>query len=287
MSDETENGDKKESGGKIPVVPTPAGIAAKVAGEVVSTISKDDEFRSAKREFAKSLETTMRAVNVVLSPVRGLVWGGEKIEEFVVKRVSEKMRDVPEERIQTPPVNIAGPVFLALRFAGDEKELQEMYVNLLAAAMDTATAGNVLPVFADRIRLMSSDEAIIMAFFAKISPESMPIVNLHHMLKDDGYHVIVKNFSHIGKTADCKHIANTQVYLDNLCHLGLLEIPATVRLGEDKLYLPLESDPELQWQKNLITQSRGKIHFWRGLIQMTNFGHKFCQTCIPQGNAKR
>ena len=287
MSDETENGDKKESGGKIPVVPTPAGIAVKAAGEVVSAIGKDGEFRPAKREIAKSLETVGRTVNMLLDPVKGTVWGWEQIKGFAIKRLSEKIRDVPEERLQTPPVNIAGPAFEALRFAGNEKELQEMYANLLAAAMDTATAGNVLPIFADRIRLMSSDEAIIMAFFAKKPALAYPVIDLQHMLKDGGYRDEVTNYSHIGKMAGCKHIYNTPMYLDNLCHLGLLQIPETQWLMEEKKYLPLESDPELQQQKNLITQLGGEIKFERRCAKMTTLGYKFCQTCIPQGNVKK
>ena len=222
-----------------------------------------------------------------LGILKATVWGYEQIEEVVVKSVSEKMRDVPKERIQTPPLNIAGPALMALRFVGNEKELQEMYANLLAAAMDTATAGNVLPIFADRIRLMSSDEAIIMAFFAKEPKWIYPVIDVWHMLKDGGYHVTVANYSHIGSMANCKHPSNAQVYLDSLCHLGLLEIPEKGRIKNKSEYHLLESDPVLQQTKDLIVQLGGTVDFNKKIVGMTNFGHIFCQTCIPQGNAKK
>ena len=52
---------------------------------------------------------------------------------------AEKLKNVPEENIVTPPPSIAGPVFEALRFSGEDIDLRELYTNLLASAMDNST----------------------------------------------------------------------------------------------------------------------------------------------------
>ena len=280
MSDETES-----KQGKSPS--DSADKKGRTMGDVAADVYGD--IRPVVLETGKGLTAIAKSINAILVPIAdGSIWASPRVVEFVKTRVRQTLQRVPEARIQNPDPMVAGPALQALQFVIDKKDLREMYANLLEAAMDTATAGNVLPVFADKIRLMSSDEAMIMAFFSKMPTPIEPVVNLLRVNnKDDSYSIVIENYSHIGKTVGCKNTANIRVYLDNLCHLGLLQIPEMAKIKKDKIYLPLESDPEMQTYKTLITQAGGEAKFRRKSITLTNFGFAFCQICIPQGNAKK
>ena len=107
----------------------------------------DDAIQPAAKEIGKSLETVAKAVNVALSPVSALVWGYDQIEEFVSTNVAEKLKKIPNERIITPDIMIAGPTLEALRYAGHKETLREMYANLLATSLDSEVATFAHPSF--------------------------------------------------------------------------------------------------------------------------------------------
>src|SRR5438874_638088 len=99
----------------------------------------EDAIQPVAEQVGKALATVGAAVNAALLPLKGLVWGAEKFEEFLQTNVSRKLENVPPERIVTPPLHVAGPVLESLRYTGNEPALREMYANLLAASMDSQT----------------------------------------------------------------------------------------------------------------------------------------------------
>ena len=238
-----------------------------------------DAVQPAAREIGKGLETIAKAINLALEPVKGLIWGYETIKEFLSTRVAEKLRDVPPERIKPPAPNVVGPALEALRFTGHEEALREMYANLLASSLDTNTARSAHPSFVDTIRNMSPDEAQIMRLFA--TRPSFPLVDVKEK-KDKGFTLRVANASHIGKEARCEHPILVQAGLDNLCRLGLLEIPHDEYLMGENLYEPIEQEEELQVLKREVEASGRTVVFQRKVIRRTVFGQQFCEACIVE-----
>jgi len=78
-----------------------------------------------------------RTIQVALAPLRAMLWGAEKIEQIVHEGVERRLAKTPEEKIQTPAPEIAVPILQALVYTGENDELREMYLNLLATAMDS------------------------------------------------------------------------------------------------------------------------------------------------------
>jgi hypothetical protein len=248
-----------------------------------------DAIQPAAKELGKGLETVARAVNVALAPIAALVWGYDKIREFVLVRVAEKLRSVPEDRICTPDPNVAGPVLQALRFTGHQESLREMYANLLATSLDAETCANAHPAFVDMIRTMSPDEAKIMRLFA--TREAFPVVDVHAKNKKTrAFDIRVRNFSLIGQEAGCEHPQMIPSYLDNLSRLGLLELPGMAGFGKPILtqtqaYEALENAQDLAEIRTAIEQDEGlTLEFSRGSVVITAFGRQFCQACVVDKN---
>lgn len=134
------------------------GITKAIAEIVKAVPIYPDAIQPVAIELGKSLFLVARTVNAALTPVEALVWGVERIRDFVHERVAKKLDNVPLEDIQQPKSHIAVPAIEALRYTGEEPELSELYANLLSTSMDKATAYRAHPAFVDMIK-MSPDEA--------------------------------------------------------------------------------------------------------------------------------
>ncbi len=251
-----------------------------VTGLVQAVPVYQDTLQPAAKEVGKSLAVVAKTVNIALAPVKVLVWGYEQIEDFINNRVSEKLKNVPEENITTPPLQLAGPALEALRYAGHDTNLRELYANLLANAMDKDTVHKAHPGFVEILKNLSGDEAIILQAF--IHTAQFPLIDVNATIKDtSGYNVMAVNFSHINNVVSVAREDLIPSYLDNLVRLGILEIPfGTYMVGED-IYEPLENDEQLNSIKETIEQEIDKIvTFDRKQIRTTTFGRLFVQNVV-------
>ncbi|MFV0419460.1 MAG: DUF4393 domain-containing protein [Dysgonomonas sp.] len=107
-----------------------------------------------------------RTVKALLAPIRGLLWGWERIEEVVEEGVRKRFEKIPEERRKSPEPEIAVPLIQALEYTAQNETLREMYINLLANSMDTEKEKIVHPSFVEIIKQMNSLDARV---FEKLS----------------------------------------------------------------------------------------------------------------------
>lgn len=251
-----------------------------VTGLVQAVPVYQDTLQPAAKEVGKSLAVVAKTVNIALAPVKALVWGYEQIEEFITNRVSEKLKNVPEENITTPPLQVAGPAVEALRYSGYDTNLRELYANLLANSMDKNTVHKAHPGFVEILKNLSGDEAIILQAF--INTQRFPLIDINATVKDSpNYTVMIVNFSHFNKVVSIARPDLIPSYLDNLVRLGILEIPSGIYMVGENIYEPLENDEGLNSIKETIEkQMDKKVTFDRKQIRTTTFGRQFVQNVV-------
>jgi len=251
-----------------------------VTGLVKQIPIYQDTLQPSAKQVGQSLETVTKTVNIALAPIKALVWGYEKIEEFIVDSVSKKLKNVSKENILSPPPQVAGPAVEALRFTGHDPNLRELYANLLATAMDKETAHKAHPGFIEIIKNMVADEAIIMQCF--ISQLEYPIMDINASLKNGlkGYTTEFANYSNLDKACTVQRPGLLPNYIDNLCRLGLLEIPPAVKLITPGTYDPLENDPDVLEFKQKIEQDGRTVSFLHKFVQITTFGRQFIESVV-------
>jgi hypothetical protein len=127
----------------------------------------DDALQPLMKETGKALGTVGKVVNTMLAPVRGVVWGAEQVEEWLSNKVTKKLESEPIENIQTPDLTIAWPTIEALKFSGHKDELNEMFASLLASAMTKDKSQSTHPSFVDKIRHMSTLDAVLFKDLSK------------------------------------------------------------------------------------------------------------------------
>lgn len=251
----------------------------KAIAEIVKAVYPD-AIQPAAIELGKSLFLVARTVNAALTPVEALVWGVDRIRDFVHERVAKKLSNVPLEDIQQPKSHIAVPAIEALRYTGEEHELSELYANLLSTSMDKATAYRAHPAFVDMIKNMSPDEARIMRFLAASESEALLDIKATN-IESGGFTITNRHYSLIGLKASCEHPSLTANSLDNLARLGLIEFPSTRRLLSDAPYKEIEDHPEF---KKILNDLRAPgthiIEIEKHKLEITDLGKQFVRTCV-------
>lgn len=262
------------------------GAIAKGAAELAPAIYEDG-LRPAVKQVGIALETVSRAINLALSPLRGLVWGGERCETFIRTRVAEKLREVPPDQIITPDASVAGPAIERLRFAGDKADLREMFANLLATAMDSKTASTAHPAFAEIISQLTPDEARMLEVIGK--SKQFPAIQVFAQLKGGTtWFLRLGHFTLLSDLARCQAPSLTPTYLDNLARLRLIEIVFDSQLGDDRAYEPLEHDHRVAEISKRIAEDEPDREpvFQRGIIRITSLGRQFYSACIESRETK-
>lgn len=253
-----------------------------------------DVIQPAAKQLGQGLETVAKAINVALMPLEYAVWRGEQLREWLIPSLAERLRDVPEDRIVTPSAIVAGPALEALRFAAGEEELRDLYANLLATSMDRETAHKAHPAFVQILKQLSPDEARIIRLF--VDANSYPIITIRAEMTDvTGGRDVLRHFSLVGEEAGCEYPELTPNYLDNLCRLGLAEIPETRQLawfkraGEtltgDEIYESLEASPSAQRVVSDIESLEDqRPNIVKLLIRRTDLGVQFLEACVVRSD---
>lgn len=245
-----------------------------------------DVVQPAAQEVGKALQTVAKTIHVVLAPVSALVWGYDQVKEFVSTKVAERLKNVPPENLVTPKPNVAGPALEALRYTGHESSLSDLYANLLAAAMDKSTAQGAHPAFVEIIKQLTPDEAKLVALF--VNDTTLPLINLRWEFKSNsdgktGGKDVLVHFSHLGFIAGCEFPHMAPTYLDNLCRLGLAEIPTFWEYTAKGVYDALENDPLVKAAKASI-EGNAEIQpiIEKKGLRVTELGKQFTRVCVVQ-----
>jgi abortive infection alpha-like protein len=256
---------------------------------VIQPIVKDvyqDAVQPAAKEVGVVLQTVVKTVNAALLPLRTLIWGFERIETWLIPTLAEKLKDVPKERIITPNPTVSGPTLEALRFAGHEPSLRELYANLLATSMDSDSAPEAHPAFVEILRQLTPDEARIVGQFPLNRP--FPLITIQAMKKDEtGFVDVLTHFSLLGYESGCTHPDMTPSYLVNLCRLGLAEIPPSFYYIAPGIYEPLEKHPQVLERVSAIEKLNDrKPKIVKEGLKITTLGEQFCAACVIQRDRK-
>ncbi|PMY52264.1 MULTISPECIES: DUF4393 domain-containing protein [Pseudomonas] len=250
-----------------------------VTGLVKAVPIYEDLARPAAKQLGKSLETVAKTVNMALAPVGLMIWGYEQIQEFVSGKVAERLKNVPPEAIIQPELNIAGPALEALRYTGHSESLSDMYANLLAGAMDASTASQAHPAFVEIIKQLTSDEAKLMKLF--VNKKIHPILTVLESKANVGTREQLVYFSTFANSAGIANLDNLPSYFNNLCRLGLTEIPEGMYLSEGNPYEELESEPIVKQNISVINRMPDtKAEIKKLIIRPSQLGQQFLRACV-------
>ncbi len=260
---------------------------AKATAEIVKAVPiYDDAVQPVAQEVGKALKTMGGVINVALAPLSAMVYGYEIIGTKLKARLERKLTKTAPENIITPPLQVVGPLIEKYKYVHDNEDLSEMYVNLLASAMDKDSVQKAHPSFVSVISELSPDEAKLLKAIsrAKALPKlDIKIRFIEPNGQDKGSIYIYKNFTLLGTEAGLLYPDLTPTYLSNLERLNLISCPVD-ELGssytDESIYTALENSELIKKLREKYEVGEKKIQFDKRTIQITDFGKLFIKAVI-------
>lgn len=222
--------------------------------------------------------TIKNAIILALKPIQFSIWAFDKVEQFIISRLPDKLKDISPENIITPKFLIAAPIIQYLRYIPDEPDLAELFLNLLASSMDKDKHKEIHPSFAEILKQITSDEAKMLKILS--NGEGFPKVKLNFETGPNKFSTIFRTFTTICYEAKCDIPENTQEYIDNLVRLGLVEVLNETYIIGDPRYDEFEKHPVVAVEVENIVKLGYSPKFFRGLFHLTNFGRQFCKAIL-------
>ncbi|WP_256003658.1 DUF4393 domain-containing protein [Pedobacter deserti] len=223
-----------------------------------------------------------RTVKAFLAPLRGLLWGWERIEDFVETEVKKRLDKIPEEKRKSPEPEIAVPLLQALTYTAQNETLREMYVNLLANAMNVDKNNVVHPSFVEIIKQMNSLDAKVFDELAKINAYQK-ILNPRITIKGQG-----KFFTgatpewYAGWTIEGYSEFDVSASLVRLSKFGLIELMFDRTAGKDG-YDSIRSTPFLRSILNKYQTGNADLELEIGgtesIVYVNEYGIQFKNAC--------
>ncbi|MBJ6926817.1 DUF4393 domain-containing protein [Vibrio cholerae] len=217
----------------------------------------DDLASDTVREIGDLAKNTVKAARCVLAPIDYLATQQDRFQRYL-KRVNDK---VPEDSQINAHPQIAGPIMNGLKYVEEESIITEMFLNLLARAIDKDRVNEAHPAFVNIINQLSPDEAKILYYFERKQYKLKQRSTYYPSSNTFGPRTTINNEF---PTERLMYPTNYFMYLD---HLHSLNLAGVWQTGNQQ---PTYSGG---MQDGVIITSA---------TQLTPFGQLFIKACVPE-----
>jgi Abortive infection alpha len=231
-------------------------------------------------------QLTNRVGVLLIRALEPLVYGLEKSANWIEKAVTERLKNIPPEKVVPPNPRIAAPAVQSLIYSMHDEPIRDMFANLLAADMNADTKADTHPAFVEFIKEMTSADAKVLATFRQSSRQCVfeaQIGTLGHYITY-GPHF---SFSIAGLSDD-----DIGKSLNNLDRLGLVErrdaAPVSKQIEDITAALTRDYEPKRQaydnadWRRNfdLAADQPLELNVVPNGLFLTPLGTSFVRICL-------
>lgn len=192
--------------------------------------------------------------------------------------IAEKVLSIEESNLQEPSMSVVGPALEASRYYIEEKELREMFANVIAASMDKSKNDNVHHSFVEIIKQLSPIDANNIKLFQVKG--DYPIVQFKTVdLKNNSYGIVKTNVFK-GDFSDIISGDENAASITNLHRLGLLTISYEENYTDNQRYCFFRNSSLFIGLEQHINPQLTKIDIGEGIIRITPLGKAFINVCL-------
>ncbi len=267
-------------------------IGSVVISAALDEAKGSEELKQAGQSIARSTRTVAKTIELGLLPFtvvhHGIARAKAYFENRFADEMAERMATIPDDRLVEPSPTVAAQALQGLAYAHAEPDLKEMYLNLLATAMDRSTAATAHPAFAKILHELSPSDA---GFFNEYAVGGgpgikIPIVNLvHRQSRAGGVSSVITFFPALVDTRDDDGVQTFMprglpLAIENWVRLGLAEITYSESLAPSRedAYDWVTAHPEYRERDyTKVGDERNFLEIQRGILRITRFGDHFIQ----------
>ena len=199
--------------------------------------------------------------------------------------LKERLKDVPVKNIITPPLRITVPVLHGITHCMDEPLKRDMYVEILAHAMNTETEKTVYPWHIDILGEMSSFD--IFVFKEIIKTPVRPCISISYMEKATGYKSPMQDILTFDDT-DTFPLLETQAAVCQLVRMRLIEISTKMKHEDVEKYEALKRCVQdiipifLDNIKDALDVNENEVVYDEFVIILRGYGQSFAGVCLDE-----
>ncbi|MBT2516288.1 DUF4393 domain-containing protein [Streptomyces sp. ISL-90] len=250
--------------------------AVGAVGEIIKVAKESPEAREAGTLAAKSLVIIADTLHTVLLPLAAANYGAKKFAEYMKNRfgpeLTEKTQHIPPEYVVAPRATVAGPTLDALVYAHEEDALRDLYLELLATAMDERAATAAHPAFVEILKQIDPPEIRLLRIILQGS-QNQPIAEIRRKAASSGYSVLETHVLGWQNEGEPVEVPMGVAYVDNWARLGLVEISYDRQIAQEEAYEWVQGRPE--YLRHAGDHYDSDIQIAPGVIMVTGWGGAF------------
>lgn len=245
-------------------------------GAVIKLGATNPQMRKAGSNLAYSLDVLTSVIKTALMPLAVV---NARAQDFFATKfpelLAEKLVDVPVENLETPKPSVAGPVLQGLNYSHEEPPLRELYLGLLATAMDSRISSSAHPAFAEVIAALSAEEVPVLDVVVR--QRQVTLARLRVETEGaEGWRVVRHNLGPWRQDGEQLVDPMLPAYIDNWARLGLIQIDyMTFTVGETA-YEWVTERPEYKEEESRLGPGES-LAFDKGIGAITEFGKAFAR----------
>jgi hypothetical protein len=217
----------------------------------------EDGLSGTVQEIGKMLTDLAKTLRLVTLPFQV----GADIQERVTKRLMKVRDSVPEENQIPAPASLTVPIIERIKYLEDENYLIDLYLNLLARAIDKDRVNEAHPAFFHIIEQLSPDEAY---FLFRLREKGLSFSSHEDF---DYQKRIFSNYKRTKEELVSTEFVFPEHFRMYFAHLESLNLVTWPVINEE--YPTNENGVQI----GLIKHS---------ILQLTEFGTLFVKACIPE-----
>jgi hypothetical protein len=260
------------------------------------TLAYKDLAQPGVKQVGKALSTVIGLGNTALLPLKLLNEKANLLFAHHMEAYRKRLESIPDEDIVEVAPEIGAPILERLEKTTNEK-LSELYINLLAGASVTDTAGLAHPRFVLLIESLAPDEAKVLDYMWKPRPRiHLPFIRVtaHQKLaegenpEEKPVETVLKDVTVLETSDYLAFPNNSRLYINNLLALGLLHTEETRMTIDKKDYDFLANHYQSEIQNNAsrfaINNKLPTAHIitHHGYYELTDLGLSFLTICSPK-----
>ncbi|CAE6784101.1 hypothetical protein R69746_04426 [Paraburkholderia aspalathi] len=273
--------------------------AVELVGAVIKIAGDHPDVKAAGGNLAKSAKTLTEFINVGLLPIAAINYGYDKARSYFEKRFSADVEtaagNIPPENLQEPASSVIGPVLQGLAFTHEDDNLKDMYLRLIATAMDSRHAKKAHPAFAEIIRQLSGFEAGLLK--TTLANLALPIVEIRMGTYDEkmqfskfsfpsSYRTLQTHVLPLGNADGTPFVSQElPAMVDNWVRLGLVSVSYDTSFTVENSYDWVKTRPEFLYWVPQDAPPLAKLDMAKGQLKSTAFGLQFATVIGARGKA--
>ncbi len=198
-----------------------------------------------------------------------------KLKEIDIK-LAKKYEKIPDDNRTEPRLSIVGPAIDVLKYNLDEEHIKEMFVNILTGEMDNRKQNKILPAYAEIIKQLSKEDAMLLKSLKQIRKQQLSTCILRLKFDNqEGYidldTIIVDSLNHT--------IKPKKIVLENLERLNIIKLSNNIIFPANE---KMVKNAFNYYKSNYFIGDKppeAKLTYTDGSLIITDFGWNFIDIC--------